>query len=129
MSSEQRSNLDELATRTVAMSADTNPSGDIFGGWVLSEMDIAGSIVASKRTKGRTATVGLEAMSFHKPIKVGDIVSNYARVVRVGRTSITVEVITAVERQLSGETIVVTEGLFTYVAVNEKGQPRLIERL
>ena len=106
-----------------------NPSGDIFGGWVLSEMDIAGSIVASKRTKGRTATVGLEAMSFHKPIKVGDIVSNYARVVRVGRTSITVEVITAVERQLSGETIVVTEGLFTYVAVNEKGQPRLIERL
>ena len=129
MSSEQRSNLDELATRTVAMPADTNPPGDIFGGWVLSEMDIAGSIVASKRTKGRTATVGLEAMSFHKPIKVGDIVSNYARVVRVGRTSITVEVITAVERQLSGETIVVTEGLFTYVAVNEKGQPRLIERL
>ena len=129
MSSEQRSNLDELATRTVAMPADTNPSGDIFGGWVLSEMDIAGSIVASKRTKGRTATVGLEAMSFHKPIKVGDIISNYARVVRVGRTSITVEVITAVERQLSGETIVVTEGLFTYVAVNEKGQPRLIERL
>lgn len=129
MSSEQRSNLDELATRTVAMPADTNPSGDIFGGWVLSEMDIAGSIVASKRTKGRTAPVGLEAMSFHKPIKVGDIVSNYARVVRVGRTSITVEVITAVERQLSGETIVVTEGLFTYVAVNEKGQPRLIERL
>ena len=129
MSSEQRSNPDELATRTVAMPADTNPSGDIFGGWVLSEMDIAGSIVASKRTKGRTATVGLEAMSFHKPIKVGDIVSNYARVVRVGRTSITVEVITAVERQLSGETIVVTEGLFTYVAVNEKGQPRLIERL
>ncbi|HIC70940.1 MAG TPA: acyl-CoA thioesterase [Alphaproteobacteria bacterium] len=129
MSSEQRSNLDELATRTVAMPADTNPSGDIFGGWVLSEMDIAGSIVASKRTKGRIATVGLEAMSFHKPIKVGDIVSNYARVVRVGRTSITVEVITAVERQLSGETIVVTEGLFTYVAVNEKGQPRLIERL
>ena len=129
MSSEQRSNLDELATRTVAMPADTNPSGDIFGGWVLSEMDIAGSIVASKRTKGRTATVGLEAMSFHKPIKVGDIVSNYARVVRVGRTSITVEVITTVERQLSGETIVVTEGLFTYVAVNEKGQPRLIERL
>ena len=129
MSSEQRSNLDALATRTVAMPADTNPSGDIFGGWVLSEMDIAGSIVASKRTKGRTATVGLEAMSFHKPIKVGDIVSNYARVVRVGRTSITVEVITAVERQLSGETIFVTEGLFTYVAVNEKGQPRLIERL
>ena len=129
MSSEQRSNLDELATRTVAMPADTNPSGDIFGGWVLSEMNIAGSIVASKRTKGRIATVGLEAMSFHKPIKVGDIVSNYARVVRVGRISITVEVITAVERQLSSETIVVTEGLFTYVAVNEKGQPRLIERL
>ena len=119
----------EPTIKVIAMPQDTNPDGDIFGGWVLSEMDIAGSIVASKRTKGRTATVGLEAMSFHKPIKVGDIVSNYARVVRVGRTSITVEVITAVERQLSGETIVVTEGLFTYVAVNEKGQPRLIERL
>ena len=129
MSSEQSFNLDELATRTVAMPADTNPSGDIFGGWVLSQMDIAGSIVASKRTKGRTATVGLEAMSFHKPIKVGDVVSNYARVIRVGRTSITVEVITAVERQLSGKMIAVTEGLFTYVAVDEKGEPRLIERL
>lgn len=129
MSSEQSFNLDELATRTVAMPADTNPSGDIIGGWVLSQMDIAGSIVASKRTKGRTATVGLEAMSFHKPIKVGDVVSNYARVIRVGRTSITVEVITAVERQLSGKMIAVTEGLFTYVAVDEKGEPRLIERL
>ena len=117
----------EPATRTLAMPGDTNPSGDIFGGWVLSQMDIAGSIVASKRAKGRTATVGLEKMSFLRPIQVGDTVSNYVQIVRVGRTSVTVKVMTEVERRQSGEMMVVTQGLFTYVAIDEEGRPRLIK--
>ncbi|PPR17319.1 MAG: putative acyl-CoA thioester hydrolase [Alphaproteobacteria bacterium MarineAlpha9_Bin7] len=127
MASKDEFDSHEPATRTIAMPAETNPSGDIFGGWVLSQMDIAGSIVASKCAKGRTATVGLERMSFLKPIQVGDTVSNYVQIIRVGRTSVTVKVMTEVERRQSGEKMVVTEGLFTYVALDEEGRPRLIE--
>ena len=127
MASKDEFDSHEPATRTIAMPGDTNPSGDIFGGWVLSQMDIAGSIVASKCAKGRTATVGLERMSFLKPIQVGDTVSNYVQIIRVGRTSVTVKVMTEVERRQSGEKMVVTEGLFTYVALDEEGRPRLIE--
>ena len=127
MASKDEFDSHEPATRTIAMPAETNPSGDIFGGWVLSQMDIAGSIVASKCAKGRTATVGLERMSFLKPIQVGDTVSNYVQIIRVGRTSVTVKVMTEVERRQSGEKMLVTEGLFTYVALDEEGRPRLIE--
>ena len=127
MASKDEFNSHEPATRTIAMPGDTNPSGDIFGGWVLSQMDIAGSIVASKCAKGRTATVGLEKMSFLRPIQVGDTVSNYVQIIRVGRTSVTVKVMTEVERRQSGEMMVVTQGLFTYVAIDEEGQPRLIK--
>ncbi|MDP6516580.1 MAG: acyl-CoA thioesterase [Alphaproteobacteria bacterium] len=109
------------------MPGDTNPVGDIFGGWVLSQMDIAGGIVAAKRARGRVATVGLEAMTFHKPVRVGDIVSTYAHVTRVGRTSLTVAVVTEVERRQSDETIKVTEGTFTYVALDEDGRPRPVD--
>ena len=127
MASKDEFNSHEPATRTIAMPGDTNPSGDIFGGWVLSQMDIAGSIVASKCAKGRTATVGLEKISFLKPIQVGDTVSNYVQIIRVGRTSVTVKVMTEVERRQSGEMMVVTQGLFTYVAIDEEGRPRLIK--
>ena len=127
MASKDEFDSHEPATRTIAMPGETNPSGDIFGGWVLSQMDIAGSIVASKCAKGRTATVGLERMSFLKPIQVGDTVSNYVQIIRVGRTSVTVKVMTEVERRQSGEKMLVTEGLFTYVALDEEGRPRLIE--
>ena len=116
------------ATRTLAMPGDTNPAGDIFGGWVLSQMDIAGGIVAAKRARGRCATVALEALTFHKPVRVGDIVSTYARVSKVGRTSLTVAVVTEVERRQSDETIKVTEGTFTYVALDEDGRPRPVDR-
>ena len=127
MASKDEFNPHEPATRTIAMPGDTNPSGDIFGGWVLSQMDIATSIVASKCGNGRIATVGLEKMSFLKPIQVGDTVSNYVQIVRVGRTSVTVKVMTEVKRRESGKKMVVTEGLFTYVAIDEEGRPRLIE--
>ena len=88
----------EPAIRTVPMPADANAAGDIFGGWILSQMDIAGAVVAVERANGRVATVAIEAMKFHRPVFVGDLVSCYASVVRIGRTSITVRVETLVRR-------------------------------
>ena len=127
MPTKQAHHPDEPAVRTVPMPADTNAAGDIFGGWVLSQMDIAAGIVAAKRARGRVATVALEAMTFHKPIKVGDIVSCYGEVVRVGTTSLAIEVVTKVERRLSDELITVTEGIFTYVALDDDGRPRPVD--
>ncbi len=114
----------EPAVRTLAMPADTNPSGDIFGGWLLSQMDIAAGTVAFQRARGRVATVAVDAMSFHKPVYVGDVVSTYAEVVRVGRTSITLHVEVWVKRGRTGAEIKVTEGRFTCVALDERGRPR-----
>jgi acyl-CoA thioesterase YciA len=116
----------EPAVRTLAMPADTNPSGDIFGGWVLAQMDLAGGIVAGQRADGRVATVALDGMSFHQPIYVGDLVSCYATVSEVGRTSITVQVETFVLRGRTGDEVKVTEGRFTFVAIDAKGRPRVV---
>jgi acyl-CoA thioesterase YciA len=112
------------AVRTLAMPADTNPSGDIFGGWVLAQMDIAAGTVAFARAKGRVATVALDGMTFHQPIMVGDIVSCYAQVARVGRSSITLHVEAWAKRGRTSEEIKVTEGRFTCVAIDEDRKPR-----
>lgn len=117
----------EPALRTMAMPADTNPAGDIFGGWLLSQMDLAGGMVSRQRARGRTATVALDSMVFHKPVQVGDAVSCYARVEKVGRTSITVHVEVWVERGEGGEVLQVTEGVFTYVAIGPDGRPRPVD--
>ena len=112
------------------MPADTNPYGDIFGGWLLSQMDVAGGTHAMARTGGRVATVGIEAMSFHRPVYVGDRVSCHCRTERIGRTSITVNVETWVRRTRPGRRprdIKVTEGMFTYVALAEGGVKRVID--
>ena len=114
----------EPAVRTLAMPADTNPSGDIFGGWVLAQMDLAAGIVAAQRAQGRVATAALDGMSFHKPVYVGDLVSCYAKVIRVGRSSMTVQVDTFVLRRRAGDEVKVTEGRFTLVAIDEQGRPR-----
>jgi acyl-CoA thioesterase YciA len=114
----------EPAVRTLAMPADTNPSGDIFGGWVLAQMDLAAGIVAAQRAQGRVATAALDGMSFHRPVYVGDLVSCYARVTRIGRTSMTVQVDTYARRARTGEEVKVTEGRFTLVAIDERGRPR-----
>ena len=130
MSETQCPPRNEAELRTVAMPADTNPSGDIFGGWLLSQMDVAGGTYAMARTGGRVATVGIEAMSFHRPVYVGDRVSCHCRTERVGRTSITVHVETWVRRTRPGQTpeeIKVTEGMFTFVALGESGAKRVIE--
>lgn len=131
MNDTQRPPESEAELRTVAMPADTNPYGDIFGGWLLSQMDVAGGIHAMTRTGGRVATVGIEAMSFHRPVYVGDRVSCHCRTERIGRTSITVHVSTWVRRTQSGRApaeIKVTEGMFTYVALGEGGVKRVIEQ-
>ena len=120
----------ELMLRTLAMPADTNPAGDIFGGWVLAQMDIAGGVAAAQKTAGRVATVAVDAMSFHKPVYVGDVMCCYAEVERVGTTSITMRIQAFVIRGAhSGVRVKVTEGLFTFVAIGEDRLPRPIGAL
>jgi acyl-CoA thioesterase YciA len=114
----------EPALRAIAMPADANPYGDIFGVWLLSQMDLAGGAVARRRAKGRTVTVAITAMTFHRPVFVGDEVSCYAEIIKVGKTSITVKVESWVRRGIGDEHIAVTEGIFTYVAVGEDRRPR-----
>lgn len=114
----------EPLVRALAMPGDTNPTGDIFGGWLLAQMDIAGGIAAYERAQGRVATVAIESMTFHKPVFVGDVVSCHCRVARIGRTSIVVEVESWARRGRSGEEVKVTEGRFTFVAIDEHRQPR-----
>ena len=113
----------ELALRGVAMPADTNPSGDIFGGWVLSQMDLAGGVVAHQRAKGRVATVAVDSMVFHQPVKVGDVMCCYADIENVGRSSMKIHVQAWVIREAGGDRRKVTEGIFTYVALDEDGRP------
>src|SRR5437899_942467 len=114
----------EPALRAIAMPADANPHGDIFGGWLLSQMDLAGGTVATRRAKGRTATVAITAMTFHRPVFIGDEVTCYAEIIKVGTTSITVKVESWVRRGIGDEQIAVTEGIFTYVAVGNDRRPR-----
>jgi len=113
--------------RTAPQPRDCNNNGDIFGGWVLSQMDIAGGVTAARRAKGRVVTVAVEAMTFHEPIKVGDVVSIYGEVSRVGRTSMDIRLTTIVERKLDAEEIKVTEGTYVFVAIDEEGRPRLVD--
>ena len=118
----------DLCTRTLAMPADTNANGDIFGGWLLSQMDIAGGVAASKVAKSRTVTVSIEAMNFRKPVYVGDLVSVHANLVRVGRTSMTIHLEAWVLRRKEMKSILVTDGNFTYVSIDEQGRPQPIQR-
>ena len=112
------------ALRSVAMPADANPNGDIFGGWLMSQMDLAGGAHAYQEAKGRTATVAVDAMSFHLPVQIGDLVSCYCETIRVGHTSITIKVETWVKRRSNGREEKVTEGRFTFVAIDDEGRPR-----
>lgn len=116
-----------LALRTVAMPAFTNSHGDIFGGWLLSQMDLAGGAVATRLAEGRVVTVAVTEMSFQLPVFVGDEVTCYATVVKIGRSSIVVKIKAFVRRPRAGEDIKVTEGLFTYVAVDAKGKSRPVQ--
>jgi acyl-CoA thioesterase YciA len=109
------------------MPMDTNPHGDIFGGWLVSQMDLAGSAAATRRAKGRVVTVAITGMSFHRPVYVGDEVACYAEVIRVGHTSLTLRIESWACRGIGDEQIPVTDGIFTYVAVDADGKPRPVD--
>ena len=116
----------ELTLQTSPMPKDTNASGDIFGGWLVSQMDIAGGIAAAQIAKGRVATVAIDRMSFMIPVKVGSIVSCYTDVLNVGRSSIQVQVEVWMRELSSNESVKVTEGIFVFVALDGHGRTRAI---
>jgi len=118
----------ELVIRTIAMPADTNPNGDIFGGWIMSQMDLGSGILAAKTAKCRVVTVAMDGMSFLEPVQVGDTVACYAWVEKIGRTSMTIPVEVWVQRYMSGQQVRVTRGVFTYVAVDTDGRPIPVQR-
>jgi acyl-CoA thioesterase YciA len=115
------------AIRVVAMPADANAYGDIFGGWLLSLMDNGAGLTAARRSKGRAVTVAMDGMQFHQPVKVGDEVTVYAEIERVGRTSMTIAVEAWRRERHLEEPIKVTEAKFTFVAVDEHGKPRPVD--
>jgi acyl-CoA thioesterase YciA len=116
----------ELTTRTMAMPADSNPAGDIFGGWVLSQMDIAAGICASERAQCRTVTVALDGMHFIRPVKIGDILCVYTEIERIGNTSLDIQVEAWVQRDRSRNTVKVTKAKFKFVALGVDGRPRQV---
>ena len=117
----------EPVLRVVPMPADANQHGDIFGGWIMSQVDIAGGVLAARRARGRVATVAVNAFTFKQPVMIGDVVSFYADIVRVGNTSITVNVEVYAQRNPSDiETVKVTEATLTYVATGQDRKPRSV---
>ena len=115
----------EPVLRVVPMPADVNQHGDIFGGWIMSQVDITGGILAARRARGRVATVAVNSFTFKEPVSVGDLVTFYGDVVRVGRTSVTIGVEVFAQRNPDDlVTVKVTEASLTYVAVGEDGRPR-----
>ena len=118
----------ELALQTIAMPKDTNAEGDIFGGWLLSQMDLAGAIAAREVAGGRVATVAIEGMAFITPVYVGAVVSCYCDVVEIGRSSIRIVVEVWIDSPHDGEPIKVTEGEFIFVAIDDKRRTRTIQR-
>ena len=119
----------EAVLRVVPMPADANQHGDIFGGWIMSQVDIAGGVMAARRARGRVATVAVNSFVFKQPVQIGDVLSLYADVKRIGNTSITVNVEVYVERGRADAKIVkVTEATLTYVAIDRGGKPRPIPK-
>jgi len=115
-----------LSLQTIAMPADTNWSGDVFGGWIVSQMDLAGAIHAERFSKGRCATISINQMTFLVPVKVGDVISCYTQILKVGKTTIQMEIEVWDSHDDTRAPIRVTEGVFTFVAVDVKGNKRLI---
>ena len=118
----------ELVIRTIAMPADTNANGDIFGGWLMSQMDLGAAIVAKNLSRSRVTTVAVDGMVFLNPVFVGDIVNCHAKLQKVGRTSMKIDVEAWVQRGKDGTLLRVTEGVFTYVAIDDTGRPHPVHR-
>ncbi len=119
----------ELVLKVIPMPADCNANGDIFGGWVMAQVDLAGSVIPARHTQGRMATVAVNEFIFKQPVRVGDILSFFSEVTRIGKTSVTVKVEVFAERFRSqGSYIKVTEASVTYVAIDDQGRPREIAK-
>jgi acyl-CoA thioesterase YciA len=118
----------DVVIRTIAMPADANANGDIFGGWLMSQMDLGGAILARGTAHCRVTTVAVDGMSFIRPVNVGDVVSCYAKLLAIGRTSMKIAVEAWVQRYADSTSHHVTEGTFTYVAIDEKGKPQPVKR-
>lgn len=118
----------ELSLQTLAMPKDTNSAGDIFGGWLVQQMDLAAMITATRIAKGRAATVAINGMAFYMPVQVGSVISCYTDVLEIGRSSIRINVEVWITRRLETERMKVTEGEFVFVAIDEKGRTRHIHR-
>ena len=118
----------EITIQMLAMPANTNPNGDIFGGWLVSHMDLAAGVLAKKISHGRAVTVAIEAMKFLRPVQVGDVVMCYVQLVKLGNTSMTIEVEAWKETFTLDEKVCVTKGTFIFVAVDDNGTPRQVPR-
>ena len=116
----------ELTVRTIAMPADTNANGDIFGGWVMSQMDQAGGIAGVERAQGRVVTVAVDGMTFIRPVRIGDVLCVYTRIERVGRTSMRIGIEAWARRFTTRRREKVTEATFTFVAIDDDGRPRAV---
>lgn len=121
--------VEEPTIRVIAMPADTNPNGDIFGGWLLSQMDLAGGTLAARTSRGRIVTVKVDAMAFLNPVHVGDEVSIYTKLLSIGRTSMKIDVAAWRRTRESDVSVKVTEGQFTYVAIDEDRKPRAVAQV
>ena len=120
---------EELVLKVIPMPADCNANGDIFGGWVMAQVDLAGSVIPARHAGGRLATVAVNEFIFKQPVRVGDILSFYSKLTRIGRTSMTVKVEVYAERfRAQGQFVKVTEASLTYVAIDDQGQPREVPR-
>lgn len=118
----------DVVIRTIAMPADANANGDIFGGWLVSQMDLGGAVLARTTAQSRVTTVAIESMAFLRPVNIGDIVTCYARLLGIGRTSMKIDVEVWVQRASDTTLLKVTEGKFTYVAIDGTGRPQPVKR-
>jgi acyl-CoA thioesterase YciA len=116
----------EITIQTIAMPADSNANGDIFGGWLMAQMDLGGSVLARRRARGRVATVAVDGMVFHKPVKIGDVLAIHSVLEHEGRTSMKVAVEAWITRMPAGEHMRVTKAMFTFVAIDDAGKPRVL---
>jgi acyl-CoA thioesterase YciA len=116
----------EVTIQTLAMPSDTNPNGDIFGGWLVSHMDLAAGVLAKKLSRGRVTTVAIHSMTFLRPVHVGDVVSFHVELIKLGKTSMTIAVEAWTETLATEEKFRVTEGTFVFVAIDEQGHPRQV---
>jgi acyl-CoA thioesterase YciA len=118
----------EIVIRTIAMPADTNANGDIFGGWLLSQMDLGGAVLARSTARSRVVTVAIDSMSFLRAVNVGDLVTCYAKLLGVGHTSMKIHVEAWTQHFAEGTLLRVTQGTFTYVAIDDAGKPHAVKR-